>query len=185
MLFRSSGGGSSYYVSLAGTASPQPVPASYIAYGNPSGSGGTGAGKGGGGAGGAGTNYPGPGGANAGTPGGVGRAFSSFPSPVLAPAIPTPFQPRWTPAIGPTGLFGGGGGGAAYYTYPGGTGGPGGGGAGGGLWPGGPVVGIPGVVYAGGGGGGTDYNSGGQSPLNIDSRYRGGDGGDGIVIVKY
>lgn len=41
--------------------------------------------------------------------GGAGRPFSNFPAPVIAPAIPSPARPVWSPAVGPTGLFGGGG----------------------------------------------------------------------------
>ncbi len=178
-----SSGGSSYYDATPVAVTPQPVPASYVAYGNIGGYAPT-AGSGGGGAGSVGSGLgPGPNPATGGStyyggPGGSGRAFPSFPAPILSPAIPG--SPNWSTAVGPTGLFGGGGGGGAYYTYPGGSGGPGGGGAGGGNFPSGPVVGSPGVNYTGGGGGGTDYASGGGGPP-----YNGGKGGDGIVIVKF
>jgi len=175
-----SGGGNSYYQSSAGgSAAPQPVPGSYTAYGNPGGGGPAGSGKGGGGAAQAGQSS----GGSSGGGGGLGQAFAEFPGPAISSAIPAPIQPRWTPAVGPTGLFAGGGGGGAYYTYSGGSGGPGGGGAGGGLFPSGPVSGDPGVDFTGGGGGGTDYAAGAKSPLN--NTYDGGKGGDGIVIIKY
>jgi hypothetical protein len=124
----------------------------------------------------------GEGGAPAGTPGptvtfngtgdrqgGDGQAFPSFPAPVLAPAIPAPVRPAWTPAVGPTGLFGGGGGGAGNTPGPY-AGGPGGGGAGR-ATPG--TSATPGVDYTGGGGGAV-YTGG-----------TGGNGGDGIFIIRY
>ena len=54
-----------------------------------------------------------------------GRAFSRIPAPVIAPAIPAPVRPGWTPVVGPTGIFAGGGGGSQYYQV---------GGAGSGRW---------------------------------------------------
>ena len=104
--------------------------------------------------------------------GGSGQAFPAFPAPVLAPAIPAPVRPSWTPAVGPTGLFGGGGGGAGNTPGPY-AGGPGGGGAGTSA-EGAP--GTPGVNYTGGGGGAV-YSAG--SPTTA------GDGGDGICIIRY
>ena len=134
-------------------------------YGNPGGNAPGGAdftGGGGGGAGGAGSNgSPGP---NAGGP---GQPFTGFPAPVLEPAIPAPERPNWTPAVGPTGLFGGGGGGCSESSPYNGTGGPGGGGPGGNTDP----TGEPGKYGTGGGGGG----SGGD----------GNNGGSGIVILRY
>ena len=99
------------------------------------------------------------------SPGGAGRAFPSFPAPVLAPAIPGPAQPTWTPTVGPTGLFGGGG---AGYAYPSNTGrAPGGGGE----WSG-PEAGTNnGVEYTGSGGAGPNPGP--------------GTGGKGIVIIHY
>ena len=148
---------------------PQPVPVSYIAYGNVGGNQqdvGGGAGSGGGGAGGAGN----PGGSNPGV-GGNGQAFPEFPAPVLAPAIPAPARVDWAAAVGPTGLFGGGGGGGGSTTnpVPNPNAGPGGGGNGA-TNPGGA-----GVSYTGGGGGASFY-----PPEGV-----GGDGGRGIVIVRY
>ena len=91
--------------------------------------------------------------------GGNGQPFPNFPAPVLAPAIPSPDRPGWTPAVGPTGLFGGGGNGArGPSSRP-----PGGGGA----------VAGNGVNYTGGGGGGNH----GNGPR--------GNGGNGVVIIRY
>ena len=129
-----SGGGSSYYTSPGiGTASPQPAPGDYTAYGNASAESrdpGT-VGAGGGGAGGAGS----------GKPGGDGRAFPTWPSSVIP--ILTPLNPQMGPG---NNTYGGGGGGG-----PNGTGGTGGGG-------GAPDGGA--YSYLGGGGGGRGTNPG-------------------------
>jgi hypothetical protein len=99
------------------------------------------------------------------SPGGAGRAFPSFPAPVIAPAIPAPVRPAWTPAVGPTGLFGGGGAGYAVSTVPDAPGGGGG-------WFSPSSDGThAGVHYTGGGGAGPN-----PAP---------GAGGHGIVIVTY
>ena len=175
-----SSGGPSGYVAETVNATPQPVPGSYIAYGSPSIA--YNYGEGGGGAGG--PNQPNPYGGPAGSLGGPGQAFPVFPSTIIGPAIPAPEQPYWTPEVGPQGYFGGGGGGAAYYTtanVP--AGGIGGGGDGGGPFSGGPVNGWPGVNFTGGGGGGTNYNSGGVNQRN--PTYNGGNGGSGIVLIRY
>ena len=156
---------------------PQPAPSDYTPYGNLGGAGGTGApksyqGGGGGGAGGVGTNAGGPG---TGVAGGPGRAFPSFPAPVIAPAIPSP-NTAWISAVGPTGIFAGGGSSGTYYTSGGAAGTtPGGGGAGAGPTT---AAGGDGVRFTGGGGGGGNYP---QYPL---TSY-GGKGADGIVIIKY
>ena len=158
---------------------PQPAPGDYTPYGNLGGAGGGAAGPadyaagGGGGAGSVGTNAATPG---AGVAGGNGRAFPSFPAPVIQPGIPSPVRPAWTPVVGPTGLFAGGGSAATYYTNGAAAGTtPGGGGAGAGptTAPGGD-----GVRFTGSGGGG------GNSPQYPFTGY-GGKGADGIVIVKY
>lgn len=175
-----SSGGPSAYVSETVVATPQPVPGSYVAYGNPSIA--YNYGEGGGGAGG--SNQPNPAGAPSGSFGGPGQAFPIFPSTIIAPAIPAPEQPYWTPEVGPQGYFGGGGGGGVYYNtanVP--AGGIGGGGDGGGPYPSGPVNGWPGVNFTGGGGGGTNYNTGGVNPRN--PTYNGGNGGSGIVLIRY
>ena len=151
---------------------PQPVPVSYIAYGN------TGAAhqdvSGGAGGGGGGANASGSPGGSGSAAGGAGKAFPSFPAPVLAPAIPAPVRTDWTTAVGPTGLFGGGGGGGDDNNPSGGgLGGPGGGGRGGDQ----DSNVTTGVNYTGGGGGSAAAPS--TSPWLPTS------GGDGIVIIKY
>ena len=161
---------------------PQPAPSDYTPYGNLGGAGGEGGhptpaawyqSGGGGGAGGVGSNAAEPG---TGAAGGPGRAFPSFPAPVIEPGIPAPVRPTWTPVVGPTGVFAGGGGSGSYYTSgPSAGAAPGGGGRGAGPTtdPGGD-----GVRFTGSGGGGGNYP---QYPL---TGY-GGKGADGIVIVKY
>lgn len=157
---------------------PQPAPSDYTPYGNIGGAGGPGSGSGyqgsgGGGAGGVGSNA-GPDGT--GVAGGPGRAFPSFPAPVIAPGIPAPVRPGWTPVVGPTGVFAGGGSSGTYYTSGAAAGAtPGGGGAGAGPTT---AAGGDGVRFTGSGGGGGNYP---QYPL---TSY-GGKGADGIVIVKY
>ena len=129
---------------------------------------------GGGGAGGSSTSVPSPGSepGTVGTDGGAGYAAPAFPGPVLAPAIPSPVRPGWTPVVGPTGTFAGGGGGGAGGNHPGNIaeGGSGGGGRGGSAQ--GSVAATPGVEFTGSGGGGGDNTNG-------------GDGATGIVIIKY
>lgn len=161
---------------------PQPAPSDYTPYGNLGGAGGEGGhptpgqwyqSGGGGGAGGVGSNASTPG---VGVAGGPGRAFPSFPAPVIAPGIPAPVRPGWTPVVGPTGLFAGGGSSGTYYNNGAAAGAtPGGGGAGAGPQTAG---GGDGVRFTGSGGGGGNYP---QYPL---TSY-GGKGADGIVIVKY
>ena len=164
---------------------PQPAPSDYTPYGNKGGNGGGGnpqgyAAGGGGGAGAVGGNAESTtaGGGN----GGNGRAFPGFPGPVIAPAIPAPVRPGWTPVVGPTGIFAGGGGGGNYYTYSPDTGSSAGSGGGGADAPGGPPSGSTtagdAVRFTGSGGGGGNYPA---NPLVS----HGGKGGDGIVIVKY
>ena len=162
---------------------PQPAPSDYTSYGNVGGNGGGGnpegyAAGGGGGAGAVGGNAEAS--TSGGGDGGAGRAFPGFPAPVIAPGIPEPVRPGWTPVVGPTGIFAGGGGGGNYYTGSPSTapsGGTGGGGAGA---PGSPHTGAAGdgIRFTGSGGGGGNYPS---NPLTS----HGGKGGDGIVIVKY
>ena len=139
-------------------------------------------GGGGGGAGAAGSDAPGTPGGN----GGAGHAMPSFAGPILSPVIPG----SMATAIGPTGLYAGGGGGGGQGSGNGGTGGPGGGGNGGkgNVPPGsynptsneyGPA-GAPAVDGTGGGGGG-----GGNFPGTNPNMRPGGDGGNGVVIIKY
>ena len=186
----SSGGGAGWGGNPAGAANPalQPAQPTYgglvTNYGNVGGPSGNPSGTAGGG-GGAGTPAPpnvdrggqlnGPPQFNG--PGGPGQPFTGFPAPIIAPAIPAPVRPSWTPAVGPTGLFGGGGGAGAYPAVSGtvGTGGPGGGGAGD---PGPGPGGNPAVDYTGGGGGGNGHTGNGV-PRN------GGTGGHGILLIRY
>ena len=139
-------------------------------------------GGGGGGAGAAGSDAPNPSGGN----GGAGHAMPSFAGPILSPVIPG----GMATAIGPTGLYAGGGGGGGQGSGTGGTGGPGGGGNGGtaNVPPSsynptsneyGPA-GAPGVDGTGGGGGGA-----GNFPGTNPNMRPGGDGGNGVVIIKY
>ena len=161
---RRSGSRSPYYAAVETAAQPsQPnFGAGVLHYGNNGGDVSSSSdeytGGGGGGAGGAGTpktdSSPGA--------GGVGQAFPGFPAPAVAPGIPSPNQPAFTPAVGPTGLYGGGGGGSSENqnagTSTGGTGGGGGYGQAG--------------KYGTGGGGGSHNTSG----------YN---GGPGLVVLRY
>ena len=174
----SGGGGGSSNPYLSGYAGNIP-PTTPIPQGNPGGNGShTSYGGGGGGAGAAGSAI------NAGN----GHAVPSFSGPILAPAIPA----AMATAIGPTGIYAGGGGGGAGEGTPTGAGnaGTGGGGAGGArsIPPSsynpnsneyGPA-GAPGVDGTGGGGGGA-----GNFPGTNSNMRPGGDGGNGIVIIKY
>lgn len=143
-------------------------------YGNNGGQGGTfpwGSGGGGGGAGGAGSNGPSP---NQGGAGGAG---------ISPPILPVDH------GLGVGGYFAGGGGGkGSAGPTTGGAGGSGGGGTGCGT----PTAGEPASTSTscssptkdgsfGSGGGGT--RSGPTSPNKPD--YRGGNGGSGVVIVRY
>ena len=127
---------------------------------------------------GGGAQNPGQAGASSsnGAPGGAGKS-TVFPGPVIAPTIPAPVQPRWTPTVGPNGYYGGGGGSAGYNgsTTPG-IGGVGGGGDGttnSNLFD---TTNTNGVDFTGGGGGGGGYGV----PTAHD-----GIGGDGVVIFRY
>ena len=131
---------------------------------------------GGGGAGGAGGNGD-PNSLSGGSFGGPGKANPSFAAPLIAPEIPSPVRTRFTTDVGPTGLYAGGGGGhrGNQGSY-GDRAGPGGGGGVGGPANG---TGEPGCDYTGGGGGGHSLNPTNSPP------YMGGDGGNGIVIIRY
>tara|TARA_B100001939_G_scaffold312794_1_gene296206 strand:+ start:840 stop:1937 length:1098 start_codon:yes stop_codon:yes gene_type:complete len=164
---------------------PQPAPSDYTAYGNVGGNGGGGPSHGfaaGGGGGAGGTGYAAESTTAGGGDGGAGRAFPGFPGPVIAPAIPAPVRPGWTPVVGPTGIFAGGGGGGNYYTESPQTGSSGGSGGGGAGAPGAPPTGAnaagDAIRFTGSGGGGGNY----PNPSLVS---HGGKGGDGIVIVKY
>ena len=128
-------------------------------------------GGGGGGAGGAGaTSSPSEPSPGRGV-GGNGQAFPAFPAPVIAPGIPSPEQPNFSPVVGPTGLFGGGGGGSVENPDQDFAGGPGGGGTGNGGGIGGSGV------YGTGGGMGSNGNT-----SSNPGSYK---GGSGIVLVRY
>ena len=125
--------------------------------------------------------------------GGQGRAVPEFPGPAMAPYIPTVSVPTFAPRVGPQGYYGGGGGGGAGsnpsypgYRWHGGAPGQGGGGHGGYYDPTqpsphpfsapSPNYAENGVTNTGGGGGG---NSG---PYGT---YYAGNGGSGIVMIRY
>lgn len=107
--------------------------------------------------------------------GGNGQAFPAFPAPVIAPGIPSPQQPAFTPAVGPTGLFGGGGGGSVENPSQSFLGGPGGGGVGSN-----PNTGTDATTS------GKYGTGGGQGSLGGTSSNPGvAKGGNGIVLVRY
>ena len=108
---------------------------------------------------------------------GGGGVATGFPGPILAPAVPNPSD--FSTAVGPTGIFAGGGGGGTHGTSSGdrGKGGQGGGGNSGY----GDGVGIAGVNNTGSGGGGGAARSGSQPGPDA----KGGDGGHGIVVIRY
>ena len=159
-----SSGGSDYYTYPGVTAvTPQPVPASYVAYGNVGGasrgpSGSAIIGGGGGGAGATGSFQQ----------GGNGQPFSQFAGPLIPVLIPV------APRMGPTSdRYGGGGSGATPGVNLDGGYGGGGYGTTGGTDPS-PTITAVGASNLGGGGGGRG-NPGGV----------GGVGGSGVVIVRY
>jgi hypothetical protein len=117
---------------------------------------------GGGGSGGAGA------GSINGTTGGIAAAYPKFPAPVIAPAIPSPVRPGWTPLVGPGGYFASGGNGGSStspLTVIGGAG------------PNSPI-GRNAIEHTGAGGGGC---RGGTPALGL----AGGKGGNGIIIFRY
>jgi hypothetical protein len=133
-------------------------------------------GGGGGGAGGVGDN--GTPGSNGGE-GGNGQPFTGFvgPNPAFGP-MPS----DWKTAVGPTGLYGGGGGagsenGGTTSPAPGGTGGGGPSGSGPNSAPADDNRGNPAVANTGGGGGAGWWDPG--------LAANGGNGGIGIVLVRY
>ena len=162
-----SGGGGSRSPTAAGTAtqSSQPGNSGTYGFGNAGGTGEYGDGGntkagGGGGAGGAGTPQ------GSGSAGGVGKQYPAFTGPLIG-----------VPALAPlNGYFAGGGGGGSEPSGPA-AGGAGGGGAGG-KGPGEVTgTGSDAVTNSGGGGGG-----GGSIP---GLGYPGGDGGPGILVIRY
>lgn len=159
-----SAGGSDYYTypGINPTA-PQPVPVSYIAYGNVGGAsrgapGSAAVGGGGGGAGGAGSFQQ----------GGNGQPFPQFAGPLIPVLIPV------VPRMGPTAdYYGGGGSGATPGVNLAGGFGGGGTGTTGGTDPS-PTITAIGANGLGGGGGGRGNPNG-----------AGGKGGSGVVIIRY
>ena len=159
------------------------APGTITNYGNNGGTGGgtgpaSGIGGGGGGAGAVGTSNPFPAPNTAvGSQGGAGQPFADFAYPL---AFPSPVASSLGPNSPNNSHYGGGGGGGRHIAgtaspQPGNTdGGVGGGGRGGnGRASDGGNNGTAGVDYLGGGGG------------DANGYDKGGDGGDGIVIVRY
>jgi hypothetical protein len=133
---------------------------------------------GGGGAGSMGNSCPPSGGGR----GGAFTRINEFPGPVTSPLIPSPHRSAWQTGVGPLGCFGAGGGGGAWNNpgksarsgYPENV--PQGRGGTGAANPGGGSQGNKGLDYTGSGGGGS-----GPAP---NSGWAGGDGGDGIVLIR-
>lgn len=126
---------------------------------------------GGGGSGGSANNVnPIPGGFS--TPGGPGRFYPQFGSPLIAPTIPAPERPAWSSEVGATGVYSSGGSGGSsgpgYSSQP-----------------------FPVAAAVGGGGGGAsgsagqNYTGGGCGGANYPPASSGSKGGDGIVVVRY
>ena len=122
--------------------------------------------------------------------GGNGHPIAAFAYPLISPGIPSPMQPTFGPACGPTGLYAGGGGGGNWstgYSYAG-AGGGGAGSAGGDATDGSASSGEGGP-----GGGGDGANAPGTAGSGINGCGGGGGGhpltpgagGDGIVIIRY
>ena len=161
-----SGGGGAYGSLVDGTSVSSPDGLSPTLQGY-EGNVGQGAGGGGGGAGG--TSSP------LSNNGGNGQAFPEYPGPVLEPGVPT--TTSWSSVVGTPGtLAGGGAGGGGYSSSTGGGGGDGGGGSGSDYGSNNAPA-DPGVNYTGSGGGG------GSGPAS--GNFNAGDGGNGIVIVRY
>jgi hypothetical protein len=140
--------------------------------------GGTGGASGSGSAGGAGNSGTGnKAGGGGGGQGGAGDAWRSVGGAVLAgdggSGVDVPGFAVRGGALVALQVSGGGGGAAANASFAGGDGGDGGGGAGRGLG----VAAVAGVAGTGGGGGGTDGGSDGQAMA--------GNGGSGLVVVRY
>ena len=112
--------------------------------------------------------------ASTGGDGGAAQPFGNFGNPVIAPAVTDPAEPY----IGTSGLFGAGGGGGNNLNNPTNAprpaGGNGGGGVGAGPHEDGPGGQFNGTNYGGGGGGKE------AEPSTVD----GGNGYQGIVLVR-
>ncbi len=162
-----SGGGGAYGTLVEGEAVASPDGLTPDAQGY-EGNVGQGAGGGGGGSGGASSPLS--------NNGGNGDQFPEYPGPVISPAV-SPLSPEWLTSVGPTGYYAGGGaGGGGYSSSTGGGGGDGGGGSGSDYGSNNAPA-DPGVNYTGSGGGGGSGPAGGN--------FNAGDGGNGIVIVRY
>lgn len=131
---------------------------------------------GGGGAGAAGPSvsppYSGPAPSGWATPGGGGRFYPQFSSPLISTTIPSPERTNWSSAVGATGVYASGGSaGSSGPTYSGQP--------------------APVAAAVGGGGGGDsgsagqNYTGGGCGGSNNPPGISGPKGGDGIVIVRY
>lgn len=106
------------------------------------------------------------------TPGGYGRFYSQFSSPLISPLIPSPERTNWSSQVGGSGVYASGGSGGSsgpsYSAQP-----------------------YPVAAVVGGGGGaasaaaGQNYTGGGCGGANYPPASSGSKGGDGIVIVRY
>ena len=152
-----SGGGGAANTRPGGTGTPgQGFPGGTVTLGGNLNAGG------GGGSGGAGA-----GGFN-GVTGGVAAAYPKFPGPIIAPAIPSPVRPGWTPVVGSNGNYASGGNGGSSSSPLTSIGGAG---------PNSPI-GRNAIEHTGAGGGGC---RGGIPALGLS----GGKGGNGIIIFRY
>jgi len=106
------------------------------------------------------------------TPGGYGRFYSQFSSPLISPLIPSPERTNWSSQVGGSGVYASGGSagstGPSYSSQP---------------YPVAAVVGGGGGAASGSGG--QNYTGGGCGGANYPPGSSGPKGGDGIVIVRY
>lgn len=118
------------------------------------------------------TPYSGPAPSGYSTPGGGGRFYPQFSSPLISATIPSPERTNWSSAVSDTGVYASGG--SAGSSGPGYSAQP-----------------YPVAAAIGGGGGGAsgsagqNYTGGGCGGANNPPNISGPKGGDGIVIVRY